>query len=617
MGDPARHGTFVPKIVVAIDFGTHGSGFAWATVSNLQDMPNHRYIAYQDFVTDGGSSSYPKDLTAALVDADGAATEFGFEARRRWQNELSRGNPSGFGYATRFKMALRADAPPADVPRFLGSLAGADRQVVRRLISAYLGKLYKTALKQIEATGYRGLSFTADDIRWCITVPAIWKDSEKQVMREAAGVAGIPTAEERLLLVSEPEAAAVYCALTSGTLLGSERPEGRLDVGTAGSRFMVVDCGGGTVDITSYQIRSEGVSPNRLAEIGIPDGGPLGSAYINQHFVDQVLADRFGVEELKALTASHPREIAKLEDRWEEWKVGLHSETAPDGTPTITTPCDIEVPGRLWEALARPTKERLTRLAFGDPYHLVATPEEVVAVHEAVVGPILDTIERQRHLVIDGGPVKGVDQIVVVGGLARSTYLRDRISQRFGGDVKVLMPQDPAVAVLGGAVHFAYDPAVIWGRRSKFTYGYRCAMPFRKGIDPKSKHFVDEDKEELCSDRFKVVVQRGDTVRVDQVMETSLSVIQRSIRTFEIGLFATFREDPQYTTEEGCERVGTVIADVTGSVGRPASERMLDVYYAFGGTQIGVETRDRLSDVRRKAAIEFTEMYGRRGQAGG
>lgn len=607
----------MPKVVVAIDFGTHGSGFAWATVSNLQDITNHRYIAYQDFKGGGGSSSYPKDLTAVLVDGHGTPREFGFKARERWQSELNQGNPSGFGYATRFKMALRADAPPSDVPRYLGSLAGADRQAVRKLIAAYLGNVHRTALKEIEATGYRGIGFTADDIRWCITVPAIWRDSEKRAMREAAAAAGLPTGEERLLLVSEPEAAAVHCALTSGTLLGPQRPESRLDVDTAGSRFMVVDCGGGTVDITSYQIRTEGVTGDRLAEIGIADGGPLGSAYINQHFVDTVLADRFGAQELKALTASHPREIARLEDRWEEWKVGLHSETAPDGTPTIVTSCDIEVPGRLWEALAPATRQRLTEQAFGDPYHLVVTPEEVVAVHESVVGPILDTIERQRRLVLDGGPVKGVDQIVVVGGFARSTYLRDRIAQRFGGEVRVLMPQDPAVAVLGGAVHFAYDPAVIWGRRSKYTYGYECSMSYRDGVDPKGKRHVTEDGEEMCADRFRVVVKRGETVRVDEVVDTVLRVTPRSSRVFEIGLFATFSDDPQYTTEDGCEQVGTVTADVTGSIGRHPNERMLDIYYAFGGTEIAVETRDRISDVRRKATIEFTEMYGRRGGASG
>ncbi|MET9734614.1 Hsp70 family protein [Streptomyces sp. NPDC006458] len=581
-------------------------------------MTNNRYIAYQDFVKHGGSSRYPKDLTAILVDGQGVVKEFGYEARRRWQIELNQKNPNKFGYASRFKMALRSDAPPSDVPRFLGRLARADRRIVRSLITAYLGKLYRTALEEIGATSYRGsgLAYEGDDIRWCITVPAIWKDAEKRAMRDAAVAAGLPADEERLLLVSEPEAAAVYCALTSGTLLGPARPEGRLDVWTAGSRFMVVDCGGGTVDITSYQIRADGVGDDRLAEIGLADGGAHGSAYINQHFVDRVLADRFGVEELKALTVSHPKEIALLEDRWEEWKVGLHSETAPGGAPVITTPCDIEIPGRLWEALPRATRDRLAEEAYGDPYHLVLTPAEVAMLHEAVVGPVLDTIERQRQLVIDGGPLKGVNQIVIVGGFARSTYLRDRIAHRFGDEVEVLIPQDPAVAVLGGAVHFAYDPSVVWGRRSKYTYAYACSKPFRDGVDPQRRRFIDEDGEIMCSGRMHVVVRRGDVVETGALKNSSLRIPQRDLQSFDIGLYATYSDDPQYTDDPGCEHLGTVVADVSGSVNQDSSKRLVDVYYAFGGTEIAVETRDRISGVRRKATIEFTELYGRHGKAG-
>ncbi|MGW1275935.1 Hsp70 family protein [Streptomyces tsukubensis] len=617
MGKPEQRKPFVAKVVVAIDFGTHGSGFAWATVQDLQDLSEHRRIAYQTFKEERGIS-YPKDLTSVLVDVHGDAQAFGYEADKLWQVENSRNNPNGYGYATRFKMALRADAPPADVPRFVGNLAEADdpASVVPGLIAAYLRHLYTTALQEIEATNYGGLGFSADDIRWCITVPAIWKDHEKQVMRDAAAAAGIPSDEERLLLVGEPEAAAVYCALTPGTLLETSRPEGRLDVGTDGSRFMVVDCGGGTVDITSYQIRPEGVGDDRLAEIGIADGGRLGSAYINRHFVTEVLAKRFGADELEKLLVSRPREIAALEARWERSKVGLTSETGADGSPTFTMPCTLDVPGLLWESLSPPVKERLTELAYGEPYQIVITPDEIVDLHETVVGPILETIEEQRRIVIDNGPRTGVDQIVMVGGFSRSTYLRDRVAQRFGGEVKVVMPRDPASAVLGGAVHFAYDPAVIWGRRSKYTYGYECSMPFRKGIDPGDKHFRNELGEEMCSDRFSVVVERGAQVTVGETRNREMRVPSTEVR-FELGLFATYSDDPQYTTEAGCERIGTVTADMSGSVGTRMDKRKLDIYYAFGGTEIAVETQDRQGGVRRKATIEFSELYGRRGRTGG
>jgi hypothetical protein len=180
-----------------------------------------------------------------------------------------------------------------------------------------------------------------------------------------------------------------------------------------------------------------------------------------------------------------------------------------------------------------------------------------------------------------------------------------------------VIPQDPAVAVLGGAVHFAYDPSVIWGRRSKYTYGFGCAMPFRDGVDPVDKRFTDDEGVVRCDRRFRVMVRRGDLVPVDRVVDANLGVTRRDVRTFDISLFATFSDDPQYTDEEGCERVGTVTADVSGSVNLPSTERRLDIYYAFGGSEIAVETRDRVSDARRKAAITFTELYGRHGKAGG
>jgi hypothetical protein len=68
-----------------------------------------------------------------------------------------------------------------------------------------------------------------------ITVPAIWKDGAKTLTREAASQAlGVPN--EKLVLITEPEAAALYCATTCQ----------EVDL-TDGDRFLVCDAGGGTV----------------------------------------------------------------------------------------------------------------------------------------------------------------------------------------------------------------------------------------------------------------------------------------------------------------------------------------------------------------------------------
>jgi molecular chaperone DnaK (HSP70) len=71
-------------------------------------------------------------------------------------------------------------------------------------------------------------------ISFAITVPAIWSDKAKDATREAAERAGIPN--RRLTLITEPEAAAQYCATICN--------EAGL---TTGNHFLICDAGGGTV----------------------------------------------------------------------------------------------------------------------------------------------------------------------------------------------------------------------------------------------------------------------------------------------------------------------------------------------------------------------------------
>jgi Hsp70 protein len=71
-------------------------------------------------------------------------------------------------------------------------------------------------------------------ISYIITVPAIWTDVAKDLTRKAAVRAGIPNSS--LDLITEPEAAALYCATIGGEMDLRE-----------GDKFLVCDAGGGTV----------------------------------------------------------------------------------------------------------------------------------------------------------------------------------------------------------------------------------------------------------------------------------------------------------------------------------------------------------------------------------
>ena len=84
----------------------------------------------------------------------------------------------------------------------------------------------------------RGIArdFRQDSFRYCLTVPAMWSDRAKALMRESAIRAGLikeADHRDRLMLISEPEAAAIYC----------ERKCEQFNL-KGGDKFMICDAGG-------------------------------------------------------------------------------------------------------------------------------------------------------------------------------------------------------------------------------------------------------------------------------------------------------------------------------------------------------------------------------------
>jgi hypothetical protein len=136
----------------------------------------------------------------------------------------------------------------------------------------YLFKLRQAMRSQLQKT--LGEVFTREErnIRYYLTVPAIWNDAGKAATRTAAIQAGFLRDENdnRLTLVSEPEAAALFCA-KSGLL--------NLKVGDA---ILIVDCGGGTVDLIAYEVEEE--SPFSVMECTAGSGDSCGSTALNRNF---------------------------------------------------------------------------------------------------------------------------------------------------------------------------------------------------------------------------------------------------------------------------------------------------------------------------------------------
>jgi molecular chaperone DnaK (HSP70) len=104
----------------------------------------------------------------------------------------------------------------------------------------------------------------------------MWSDKSKQIMRDAAIKSGMISASDhrdRLTLISEPEAAALYCEKTCDRFNMQH-----------GDEFMICDAGGGTVDLIVFRVEMDeaGVRTFRESTKGL--GKSCGSTFIDRNF---------------------------------------------------------------------------------------------------------------------------------------------------------------------------------------------------------------------------------------------------------------------------------------------------------------------------------------------
>lgn len=153
-----------PRFVVGLDFGTHGTGFAYSlgTPDRSGSSLSPRMLeccVYPDHPIPG----YPKTLTAVLYNGR-RATDFGYTAQRKWNVLTPSQRTDGshhFVTGAALKLGLNdAVAAPEALPAGISAVyAAADfLSLFRRYVLAHLGRT---------AVSLLGIALTSDMIQVC------------------------------------------------------------------------------------------------------------------------------------------------------------------------------------------------------------------------------------------------------------------------------------------------------------------------------------------------------------------------------------------------------------------------------------------------------------------
>ncbi|HAG80071.1 MAG TPA: chaperone protein [Cyanobacteria bacterium UBA12227] len=565
------------EVVVAIDFGTSRSGYAY----KFKDWEDSIYC---DRWLDN-PINYPKTATHLLIDAERKIEAWGYTAIKRLAELRAKGIAQDYFLVKNFKMELHSGAKDKNGP-YITNKNNGEKIYVLDLIADYIRFIADKALEEIKNSTSGGVK--DEEIRWCLTIPAIWKDADKDLMRRAAQKAGLIGSSdddaEHLFLVLEPEAAAIYCQEVDKNSL------------TPDTKMMIVDCGGGTVDITVHEVVKDG----GLDEVAPGTGGAFGSMYVDKSFLEY-LEEKLTAEVIELFQENEPVDFLQMLDEWERTKCGFDPEASGE---IIYFP----IRTKLYNLLRNHKPQVLENLAAeqnGDDENIYLSRQTMEAIFRPTLDGLVSTVENQFSALGD----EEVDIIFLVGGFSTSPVLRQRIQKEFRDKVQnIVMPPRPGAAILKGAASFGVNPSIIRARRSRLTYGVSVTPTFQPGLHAESKKTWAEDlKKHLCMDCFGTLVTIGQKIPTDAEITIEFKPADKNQTRMEFEFFSSPEKEVIYTDEAHVTSLGELLVKMPFTTG--GLDRIVEVTFFFGQTEIKVKAIDRTSGNEYKTSIRFLSGY--------
>ncbi|CAG8549785.1 2777_t:CDS:2 [Funneliformis caledonium] len=503
------------RIVVGLDFGTTYSGFAYCHVKGSQIIC-HEW------------DSHFKTCTALKYDDEyNKVISWGFPAKFRRPN---RRNKNDNKPVELFKLHL-SDIPDELKPKFPVGY--------EKAITDYLREIGQVIKDDISRT-WSSLNFY-NDVLLVLTCPAEYSENARSIMRECVYNAGliVDKCSSKLQLVTEDEAAAIYCM--------NQLREYEFETGT---NFMVVDCGGDTVDLTTRKL----INRNQLGEITERSGDFCGSNYIDREFI-MYLSRKVGYNAMEMLRKNHYGQMQYLIQGFiNQCKLPFTGENKYFNT------CEFDL-----EEFAPEIKQYITD---ENRKHL-EEEEWMIEVYfndiKSMFDPVVKNVLQLIHAQLNSSP-ETCSAMFLVGGFSESKYLQKRIKQEFQHRVRIILfPSIPTIVIEHGAVIYGLssinsDSDVIASRiiKFKYTYGVKVSECWTKD-DPIQR------KVNGRIDKFDCLVKRGTPINVNQEITCSYLPVYPTQTKVVFYLYCTKEYGAKYCDEPGMNLLGKHTMDLSVS----------------------------------------------------
>ncbi|KJA20620.1 hypothetical protein HYPSUDRAFT_141909 [Hypholoma sublateritium FD-334 SS-4] len=479
------------KLVLAFDIGTTFSGISYSVLDpgRVPEIKGITKFPAQDHIS--GASKIP---TIIYYDRNGDVRAVGAEAMRDGIQDQA--EDEQWVKAEWFKLHLRSRLGPGAGREITAKIPPLPlNKTVIEILADFMVYLLSCASKYITETHANGVDLwtsVKDQIDFVLSHPNGWEGTQQSQMRSAAILARLipdtSAGNARLSFVTEGEAS-LHFAIQNGL------PSGALN---RGEGIVIVDAGGGTIDISSYSKNMTSTAAKvSFEEIATSQCHFQGSVFVNENarsFLQSYLADSPYVDDIDHITRCFDKTTKpRFRDAKEPQYIKFGSIRDNDASVNIRS-------GQL-------------KLQGAD----------VALFFQPPISCIAKAVQDQRQTAH-----KNIHHVILVGGFAASDYLLVQLTEALRpAGLSIVRPESHVnKAVSDGAISFYLDHFVRT-RVSKFAYGTFCDDWYRpEENDHRARVatlYTDFAGTKRIPDRFDIILPKNTQISEQKEFRNSFS----------------------------------------------------------------------------------------------
>ncbi|KAK0726573.1 hypothetical protein B0T21DRAFT_36480 [Apiosordaria backusii] len=534
------------RFLICIDYGTTYTGVGWI----LTHRTRPSQLSELNIVKRWGAIHRP-EISQVIGPKVPSIISYSGTSGRRWGygvigdsdshilqwTKLEMEPPTRLEALSRLKKTLEATRGPVSHRQHASSLVqGIPLHLIKStedIVADYLTEVAQCVRQDIEAVQRDRRVIGDFPIELIITHPAIWHPRAMNTTFRAVNTAFkriFPEFEsnpQRVRLSTESEACAQYIMKTSTST--HKRHLRR------GACFIVVDAGGGTVDLVSYRVDQD--TPSfQVSLVTEMSSGRCGATRIDDYFIKSFLPRRLApddyrkvVEDAESTFGSGPHVLfsRRQQAMLESFQFAKHKFAgvgSDDEEFRVLLPGDLDIPDDPQRGISNG--------------NLQIMPEDMEYMFQETVNGTVNLIRQQ----ITQLEVKNlrVSAVFLSGGLSRSEYLFKKVESEIGhqyrlpvfrgqeGDRSSWTDVVIGAAILGLGMNCKVPPACA---ECPYHIGVLISQQFHEYENDEKQAYTDVvDQNMRAKDHLKWVVAKGDLITQADGIKRSLRLVRKLLK---------------------------------------------------------------------------------------